>query len=139
MPTVGLDISYTLSDKLDLWLYGGTGSKTAEIDWAEEDLKFKFTTVTLDLRYFFKRSLKLDFFAGAGLNIVSFKDTNPILEVKDNAVGFNLVAGTYYHLTEKFLFHLALRFNIVKKTLEDTDNDLNMNSAELLLGISYNL
>jgi membrane fusion protein (multidrug efflux system) len=139
MPALGLDISYTLSDKLDLWLYGGTGSKTAPVDWAETDLEFKFTAFTLDLRYFFKRNMKWDFFAGAGLNVVSFKDTNPILEVKDNAIGFNLLAGTYYHLTEKLLLHLALRLNMVKKAIPDTDNDLNMNSAELLLGISYNL
>lgn len=138
MLAMGLDISYTLSEKLDIWIYAGTSSKTAEIDWATEDLKFSFTPITLDLRYFFKRDLKWDFFAGAGINIYSFKDENPIEEVKDNAVGMNLLGGAYYHITEKFLLHLALRFNIVKKTIENTDNDLNMNSAELLFGISYN-
>jgi opacity protein-like surface antigen len=138
MLAMGLDISYTISQKLDIWAYAGTSSKTAEIDWAEEDLKFSFTPITLSLRYFFKRDQKWDFFAGAGLNIYSFKDENPIEEVKDNAVGMNLLAGAYYHITEKFLLHLALRFNIVRKTIEGTDNDLNMNSAELLFGISYN-
>ena len=138
MLALGLDISYTISEKLDVWAYAGTSSKTAEIDWAEQDLKFSFTPITLNLRYFFKRNMKWDFFVGAGLNIYSFKDENPIEEVKDNAIGMNLLAGTYYHITEKFLLHLALRFNIVKKSIEETDNDLNMNSAELLLGISYN-
>jgi len=138
MLAMGLDISYTISEKLDVWAYAGTGSKTAAVDWAEQDLKFSFIPITLDLRYFFKRNQKWDFFAGAGLNVYSFKDENPIEEVKDNAVGMNLLAGTYYHLTEKFLLHLALRFNIVKKVIEGTDNDLNMNSAELLFGISYN-
>jgi multidrug efflux pump subunit AcrA (membrane-fusion protein) len=138
MLAVGLDISYTISQKLDIWAYAGTSSKTAEIDWAEEDLKFSFTPITLNLRYFFKRDQKWDFFAGAGINIYSFKDENPIEEVKDNASGMNLLAGAYYHITEKFLLHLALRFNIVKKAIEGTDNDLNMNSAELLFGISYN-
>jgi RND family efflux transporter MFP subunit len=138
MLALGLDISYTISEKLDVWAYAGTSSKTAEIDWAAEDLKFSFTPITLNLRYFFKRDIKWDFFAGAGLNIYSFKDENPIEEVKDSAVGMNLLAGAYYHITEKFLLHLALRFNIVRKAIEGTDNDLNMNSAELLFGISYN-
>jgi RND family efflux transporter MFP subunit len=138
MLAMGLDISYTISEKLDVWAYAGTSSKTAAIDWEEQDLKFTFIPITLDLRYFFKRNQKWDFFAGAGLNIYSFKDENPIEEVKDNAVGMNLLAGAYYHLTEKFLLHLALRFNIVKKAIEGADNDLNMNSAELLFGISYN-
>jgi len=138
MMAMGVDISYTLSEKLDIWAYAGTSSKTAEVDWATEDMKFSFTPITLNVRYFFKRNPKWDFFAGAGINIYSFKDENPIEEVKDNAVGMNLLGGAYYHITEKFLLHLALRFNIVKKTIEDTDNDLNMNSAELLFGISYN-
>lgn len=140
MLAMGLDISYTISQKLDIWAYAGTSSKTAEIDLGTgtEELKFSFTPITLNLRYFFKRDQKWDFFAGAGLNIYSFKDENPIEEVKDNAVGMNLLAGAYYHITEKFLLHLALRFNIVRKAIEDTDNDLNMNSAELLFGISYN-
>lgn len=138
MLAMGLDISYTISQKLDIWAYAGTSSKTAEIDWAEQDLKFSFTPITLNLRYFFKRDQKWDFFTGAGINIYSFKDENPIEEVKDNAVGMNLLAGAYYHITEKFLLHLALRFNIVRKAIEEADNDLNMNSAELLFGISYN-
>jgi RND family efflux transporter MFP subunit len=138
MLAMGLDISYTISEKLDVWAYAGTSSKTAVEPLTEQELKFSFIPITLDLRYFFKRNQKWDFFAGAGLNVYSFKDENPIEEVKDNAVGMNLLAGTYYHLTEKFLLHLALRFNIVKKAIEGADNDLNMNSAELLFGISYN-
>ncbi len=138
MLAIGLDISYTISQKLDVWAYAGTSSKTATVDWAEEDLKFSFIPITLDLRYFFKRTQKFDFFAGAGINIYPFKDENPIEDVKDNAIGMNLLAGTYYHITEKFLFHLALRLNIVKKTIKEADNDLNMNSLELLFGVSYN-
>ena len=138
MLAMGLDLSYTISEKLDVWAYVGTSSKTVAIDWAEQDLKFNFQPITLNVRYFFKRDYRWDFFAGAGINIYSFKDENPIEEVKDNAVGMNLLAGTYYHLTERFLLHLAMRLNIVKKAIEGTDNDLNMNSAELLFGISYN-
>ncbi len=138
MLVMGLDISYTISQKLDVWAYAGTGSKTAVEPLTEQEMKFSFIPITLDLRYFFKRSQKWDFFAGTGLNIYSFKDENPIEEVKDNAFGMNLLAGTYYHLTEKFLLHLAVRFNIVKKAIEEADYDLNMNSAELLFGISYN-
>lgn len=139
MVSIGLDLSYTLSDKLDIWLYGGLSSKTAEIDWEEEDLKFKFTPISLDLRYFFKRSAKWDFYAGAGFNLYPFEDTNPIENVKDNAFGLNILGGTYYHLTEHLSLQLMLKFNIVKKTIEDADNDLNMNSAELLFGITYSL
>ena len=137
MVSLGLDLSVMLTEKLDIWVSGGVSSKTVAIDWSEEDLKFNFTPLSLDLRYFFKRSPTWDFYAGAGFNLYSFKDTNPIEEVKSNAFGFNILGGTYYHLSEKFALQLLLRFNMVKKTIENADNDLNMNSAELLFGISY--
>lgn len=132
----GFDISYLVSDKLDIWLYGGTSSKTAEIDWAEEDLKFKFTPFSLDLRYHFMTTPQWDLFAGAGLNIYPFEDTNPIEDVKDSATGFNVLGGTYYNITRNFSLQLILRYNIVKKEIENVDNDLKMNSLEMLLGIS---
>ena len=137
--SLGLDISYTFSEKLDIWLYGGLSSKKKAIDWAEEDLQFKLKPLTLDLRYFFKRDQKWDIFAGAGLNLYLFEDINPIENVKDNAFGFNMLGGTYFHLTQHLSLQFTLRFNMVKKTIENADNALNMNSLELLFGLSYNL
>jgi RND family efflux transporter MFP subunit len=136
MTGFGLDISYMLSEKLDIWFYGGASSKTTAVDWTEEDLKFRFTPFTLDARYFFKRNQRWDFFAGAGLNIYPFKDTNPIEDVKDNAFGFNILGGTYFNLNKTFALQFILRYNLVKKTIENADNDLNMNSLEALLGIA---
>lgn len=135
----GLDLSYMVTDKMDIWVTGAISSRKAEIDWAADPLEFKFTPISLDLRYFFKRSDKWDFFAGGGLNLYPFEDINPIENVKDNAFGFNAVAGAYYHIAGRLSMHMILRFNLVKKAIENADNDLNMNSAELLFGLSYNL
>jgi opacity protein-like surface antigen len=128
-----------VSDKMDVWFSAGLSSKKAEIDWAEEPLEFKFKAFSLDIRYFFKKSEKWDIFAGAGFNLYPFEEINPIENVKDNAFGFNGMVGAYYNVTKKFSLQLILRFNLVKKTLENVDNDLNMNSAELMFGLSYNL
>ncbi|NIM15816.1 MAG: efflux RND transporter periplasmic adaptor subunit [Candidatus Aminicenantes bacterium] len=136
MTSFGFDISYLLSDNLDIWVYLGTSSKTSEIDWHEEDLKFKFTPLSLDLRYHFKKNPQWGFFAGVGLNIYPFEDTNPIEDVKDSATGFNVLGGAYYNITRNFSLQLILRYNTVKKEIENADNDLNMDSLEMLLGIS---
>jgi opacity protein-like surface antigen len=136
MTAFGLDISYMFSEKLDAWFYLGTGSKTSEIIWEKEDLKFKFTPISLDVRYHFKKTLQWDFFAGLGLNIYPFEDTNPIEDVKDSATGFNILGGAYYNITRIFSLQLILRYNMVKKEIENVDNDLNMNSLEMLLGVS---
>jgi RND family efflux transporter MFP subunit len=135
----GIDLSYNVSDNIDIWASGAVSSRKTDVDWTDQPLEFKFTPISLDLRYFFKKSEKWDFFGGAGVNLYPFEDTNPIENVKDNAFGLNAIAGTYYHLTEKLSVKLFLRFNMVKKTIENADNDLNMNSAELLFGLSYNL
>jgi RND family efflux transporter MFP subunit len=134
-----VDISYMVSDKIDVWFSAGLSSKKAEIDWAEEPLEFKFKAFSLDVRYFFKKSEKWDIFAGAGFNLYPFEEINPIENVKDNAFGFNGLVGAYYNITKKFSLQLILRINLVTKALENVDNDLNMNSAELMFGLSYNL
>jgi outer membrane protein W len=122
-------------------LYGGTSSKTSRItyDFTDKEMKFKFTPLTLDLRYFIMKNRKLDVFAGAGLNYYPFEDQNVIEDVKDNAMGFNFLGGVYYKLTGKLALRFMLRFNFVKKEIEGADNDLNMNSAELLFGLSVRL
>ena len=135
----GVDISFRVSDNIDIWASGAVSSKKTDVDWSDQQLEFKFTPISLDLRYFFKKSEKWDFFGGAGVNLYPFEDTNPIENVKDNAFGLNAIGGAYYHLTEKLSVKLFLRFNMVKKTIENADNDLNMNSAELLFGLSYKL
>jgi RND family efflux transporter MFP subunit len=142
MTGIGLDFSYTINEKFDVWASIATGSKVGEIpDWPEAELKFKFTPISIDGRYFFKRSLKYDFFAGAGLNIVSFQDDNPLEVVKDSAVGVNLLGGAYYHINDRFSVQFMFRYNIVKKTITSTeievDNDLDLTSPELLFGFTY--
>ncbi len=142
MTSFGLDIAYFLTPKIDIWFSGAFGSKSATLDdFPEADLKFKFTPLSLDARYYFVRNSKFDFLAGAGISYYSFEETQSLgfEGIKDNAIGFNLLAGTYYHLTEKLSLQLLFRLNMVKKTIEieDVDNDLNLNSMELLFGISY--
>lgn len=134
-----LDISYMVSDKIDIWFSAGLSSKKTDIEWGEDPLEFKFKAFSLDVRYFFKKSEKWDIFAGAGFNLYPFEEINPIENVKGSALGFNGLVGAYYNVTKKFSLQLILRLNLVKKTMENVDNDLNMNSAELMFGLSYNL
>ncbi|MCP5103927.1 MAG: efflux RND transporter periplasmic adaptor subunit [bacterium] len=139
MAGFGLELSYMVAENVDVWFTAGISSKKKDIDWDPNPLEFEFKAFTLNLRYYLKRSKSFDFFAGAGMNLYPFEEINPIADVKDKAFGFNILAGTYYHLTKNVSVQLTLRFNMVKKALENVDNDLNMNSAELLFGLSYNL
>jgi RND family efflux transporter MFP subunit len=142
MTGLGINVSYFVKENLDILFTGAISSKTAAIDWAEEDLEFKFRAFTLDLRYYFKRSAKLDLLAGAGFNLYPFEEINPIENVKSNAFGFNILGGTSYHINNKFSVDFMLRLNLVRKSkdsLDTVDLDLVMNNLELFLGITYNI
>jgi opacity protein-like surface antigen len=140
--TVGLDLSYFITDKIDLWLSVATGKKTATLEDfpGDGDLEFKYMPVSFDVRYYFQRGPKFDFFAGAGLTYVNFEDINPINNIKDSAIGFNLLGGAYYNVSNNIALQLALRWNSVTKTLDvepAVDNDLDLGSIELLFGLSF--
>ncbi len=138
----GGDIAFAVNRKIDIWASFGFSSKTTSVDWAPEELKFKFIPFSLDARYFFTKGRKFDIFGGAGINVYSITETlpesSPLEDISETAIGFNLLGGTYYHLTDKLSLQMILRFNLVSKSLENTDNDLKMNSAELLFGLNYN-
>lgn len=138
MTGFGLDLSYALSKSLDIWASVAYSTKSKDPDFSEEEMKFRYLPICLDLRYYLYKSSKFDFFAGAGLSVFPFEDVNPIQNVKDTAIGANVLAGTYYHLTDKLMLQMTLRFNLVKKAIENADNELEMNGAELLFGLSYN-
>lgn len=143
MMTFGIDLSYFITDKIDIWASVATGKKTGEVpDFPEVGLEFSYVPVSIDVRYFFKRGYKFDIFAGLGLNYYSFEEKISDLEldnVSDSAVGFNMLGGAYYHLTRSFSAQIMLRWNAVKKTIEEpqVDNDVDLGGIELLFGFTF--
>ncbi|MCP5052710.1 MAG: biotin/lipoyl-binding protein [bacterium] len=136
----GIDLAVFVTDKIDVWASVSTGSKTAEIPgFTDFTLKFKLTPAALDVRYYFKRDATWDFFAGAGISYFAFEEENPIENVKDNAMGFNMLGGVYYNVANNISVQLAFRYNFVKKTITEpeVDNDLDLSGPELLFGISF--
>lgn len=147
MMSVGFDISYLITDKIDIWLSGTTGSKTETADYLGESVeqKFSYTPIHLDVRYYISRSPKLDFYAGAGLSYFPFKEETPLYEVDEKATGFNILAGMYYNITRKFSFQLGIRMSSASHTQlfetfgESEEVKVKLGGIELLLGISLNL
>lgn len=152
MQQYGIDLSFRFSNSFDIWFYVGTGNKTATIDLGQgentdNETEFKFVPVCLDLRYFVVNSPRFQIFAGAGLSVYSFEDKNMFYSVKDTATGFNLITGTYFHITPKLALQAIFKYNSAKKdigTVEiegetvEADNQIKLDSIELLLGVTYN-
>jgi RND family efflux transporter MFP subunit len=144
MVSFGLNLSYFITDNIDIWLSYGSGKKEGVIpDFPEVALDFAYTPISIDLRYYFKRSPKFDFFAGLGLNHYSYEenisDELDLESVKDTAIGFNMLGGMYYNISANFSLQCLLRWNAVKKTIIEpaVDNELNLGGLELLFGITY--
>lgn len=147
MVSLGFDISYLITDKIDLWLSAGTSSKTEVADYLGEtdEQTFSYTPIHFDARYYISRSPKLDFFAGLGLSYFPFKEETPLYEVDEKAMGFNIMAGMYYNITKKISLHWAFRISSAKHTQifeafgETEEVDVKLGGMELLLGLSLNL
>jgi opacity protein-like surface antigen len=135
----GLDAGYRITRALDIAAsFSFANSQEKDLDWTTEKVKFSLKAITLDLRYAFLQGKLMDVYAGAGVSLYPYKDTNPIMTVSGSAFGFNFMAGTYVHLVKKLDFHLGIRYNLVKKTIPDADRELILDNAELMFGLSYN-
>lgn len=143
MMSFGIDLSYFITDNIDIWASIATGKKTGEVpDFPEVGLEFSYVPLSIDVRYFFKRSPKFDIFAGLGLSYYRFEEniTDIDLEsVSDTAIGFNMLGGAYYHITRSFSAQLMLRWSAVKKTITEpvVDNEVNLGGIELLFGFTF--
>ncbi len=137
----GLDLSYTLTKALDIWLSASYATKKSTLeDFPETPMEFTLLPVSLDLRYFLKRGQKLDIYVGTGFTYYSFEDISPLSEVKSSAIGINLVGGTYYHLSRHLSLHAAFRWSTAKKDIvaePAPDFKLDLSGIDLLLGVSY--
>ncbi len=139
----GIDITFDINNKLDIWLSAAYSSKTATADWTTDEFKFSYIPVSLDIRYKFANAEKFSFLGGFGISYYTFEDVNPIETLKDSIVGFNILAGTKYSISKKVSLSMLVKMNFIKKDLEATelspDNALDLGSIELLFGISFKL
>lgn len=139
----GIDLTYEINDKLDIWFNAAYSSKTASVEWSTEDLKFTYIPLSLDLRYKFAKAGKLNFLGGFGVSYYTFEDINPIETLKDSMIGFNILAGAEFAISNRVSMKMLFKMNFVKKDMTGTelipDNEMDLGSMELLFGLSFRL
>jgi membrane fusion protein (multidrug efflux system) len=136
----GVELSYQFSGKMDFWVSASYSGKTKTLDWVEGTSKYTMIPFSAGIKYYWLQKEKLTAFAGAGLNYVIYKNTDPFSEVKENLIGPAILGGASLKLSESFYGQAALQFNLVKKTLTMTpapDFQLDLSNFELKIGVFY--
>jgi len=138
----GGELSYRFSNKLDFWISGGMANKKVTPEWSNDEMQFKMIPLAAAVRYYLGESAKLSPFVGAGANVFLVEDVNPISEIKDTLIGFHVLGGFYYSLSNKLSAQLTAKFNIASKDVvpeSDLDDPLDLMGLQLLFGLSYSI
>lgn len=136
----GLEVSYLLGDKIDLFLGASYSGKSQDLDWMAGASKYTMVPFAAGIKYYLVQKEKLAVFAGGGLLYILYKDTTPYTEVKENIFGGSILGGINYKLSDSFFAQARLQYNLAKKTIDvlpAADFDLDLSSVELKIGLFY--
>ena len=116
----GLEISYLLGDKIDIFLGASYSGKSKDLDWMTGTSKYTMIPFSAGIKYYLVQKEKLAVFVGGGLLYILYKDTTPLTEVKENIFGGSILGGVNYKLSDSFFAQARLQYNLAKKTLDVT-------------------
>jgi outer membrane protein W len=135
----GLEASYPILDKVDVWASGKLYSDKQSFEDVEDAFKFSIIPVSVGLRFRPVKFGSFEPFVGAGINAYFYSEkVNEELELENTngmALGFHFQGGTYYCFSRSFLKglfpktnlsllgELFLKYNIVNKTLAEMTPD----------------
>jgi RND family efflux transporter MFP subunit len=136
----GIELSFRVSEKVDVWISASTSGKEQNLDWTDETTKYSMLPISAGVKYYVLQKAKLAAFVGGGLNFTVFKDTNPFGETKENVFGFNVLGGTHFKLSNALGAQAMLMFNSGKKTLDmipEPDFPLDLTNVAMKFGIFF--
>ncbi len=136
----GLEVSYLLGGKIDLFLGASYSGRSKDLDWMAGTSKYTMLPFSAGIKYYLVQKEKLAVFVGGGLLYILYKDTTPYTEVNENIFGGSILGGVNYKLSDRFFAQARLQYNLAKKTLDVTptaDFPLDLSNVELKIGLFY--
>ncbi len=136
----GIELSFLVSDKVDVWVSASTSGKEQDLDWTEENSKYSMLPISAGVKYYVLQKEKLAAFVGGGLNYTIFKNTDPFGETKENLFGFNILGGAHFKLSKTLGAQAMLMFNTGKKTIDmepEADFQLDLTNVAMKLGVFF--
>ncbi len=133
----GAEISIGIWKNLELWVTGGTFSKTGELTFTKEQTKLRITPAGIGIKYVHPAGSKMDIYGGIGINYYSYNEENPIGEVKTNKIGYIGTIGTYVKVTEGIFFDLFFDYSHCK--IKPDEINVNIGGFGAGVGIGFRI
>ena len=130
----GVEMSIGVWKDLYVWLGGSYFSKQGELTFTEEETNFELLPLGGGVKYRLL-SGNIALYVGLGLSYYLYKETNPIDEVTDGALGYIGKIGSYVRISERLLIDAYLDYSYCK--IKPADFDINIGGIEAGVGLGF--
>jgi opacity protein-like surface antigen len=126
---------YDLPEHLEIRAAVGYFTANGKMTLTREEIRFRMVPVVIGVRVKPVKLGKLDPYLGIGLDFCAFKETARPGNTSDSTTGFQLEAGTYIALAERFQLDINLRY--IKADAKPLDEVIRLGGWRAGVGLGY--
>ncbi len=137
--SVLLNISYNINYNYEIFLNVGYLNKKGIIEIVDEESTITMIPIYIGGKYLFKTNSKIKPYIGIAGVIFRVKEENiynPDASF-ENAFGISLIGGVRLKISEKIDLFADLRYDFVKKSIENFDEKADLGGGKLHIGFVY--
>jgi len=124
-------------DRVMLWVEGKYFQKTGKLSFTQEDTTLKLTSGVAGLLYAMPLATFVDLYGGAGLDYVSYSESNIIGSVSKSGVGLAAKVGLSLTLIQHLVLDGYYEFSTVTMTPADFKINVGGHEVGLVVGVRF--
>ncbi|HEX9903265.1 MAG TPA: hypothetical protein VGB72_10445 [Acidobacteriota bacterium] len=106
----GGEIGFRLTGRLDIWAGGDYFARSGMLTFTGEDTKLTLTNLGMGIRYRLTTG-PISLYAGTGILVCLFKESNPIGVASRTGVGALARTGLFLRIVRGFFIHFSLGYS----------------------------
>jgi hypothetical protein len=132
--TYGGDLTINVWRNLGIWFGVSSFSRAGELTFTQEETQLSQMSFVLGANLTFLTS-PVSFYAGLGVRLMSYKESNVLGEVKDTGFGVEAKLGIYKKILSDFFADLFVGISFCE--MQPADFKINVGGIEAGIGIGY--
>lgn len=132
--TYGGDLTVNVWRNLGIWFGVSSFSRAGELTFTQEETQLSLVSFVLGANYTFFTS-PVNFYAGLGARLMSYKESNVLGEVKDSGFGVEAKVGIYKKILAGFFADLFVGISFCG--MQPADFKINVGGIEAGIGFGY--
>jgi hypothetical protein len=130
----GGEISFSLSERTDVWAGGDYYSKVGKLGLTEDATKIRIAPLAAGVKFYLSRG-RLRPYVGAGAAYFQYKETNNIGTIEKGDVGFVARAGLLVMLAPTFFMDIQAGWSTCR--VQPAEVKANLGGLSLGLGLGF--